>query len=339
MEFNKNSYKPVPSGTTGGWKRLSDQAPVLGGVMGTVFDCYVIVEDGLYKMWFSWRPAKAIMYTTSEDGLSWEMPMVALLRDFDSPWQCEEVSRPTIVKKDGLYHMWYTGHGFCGYEPTTSIGYAVSRDGIHWDRPYPDPVLQGELPWEKHMIWCPHVLYEEEQGLYKMWFSGGATPTSIECQAIGYAVSDDGIHWTRDIRNPVFQADVRNQWEAYKVSANYVWKQDGWYYMTYLGSDTDMRAQNGLARSRDGITGWQRHPSNPILAGTEGKWDCLGICKLSVIQVESGLLGWYNGFNNRIEEMGVLYHEGFDMGFPREGESVVNERGDRPYHPPFNRVR
>ena len=62
----------------------------------------------------------------------------------------------------------------------------------------------------------------------------------------------------------------------YKVSACFVWKQDDWYYMTYLGSDSDMRAANGMARSRDGITNWQRHPDNPVFGECEGEWDCAG---------------------------------------------------------------
>ncbi len=333
MVYDINGYKPIPTGTTGGWERLADEAPVIGGAMGTIFDCYVIREEGIFKMWFSWRPAQAIMYTTSPDGLTWELPTVALLRDLNSDWQCEEVSRPTLVKKDGIYHMWYTGHGLENGIPTTSIGYAVSSDGIHWERPYPNPVMKGEIPWEKRMIWCPHVIYEPEEKVYKMWYSGGAQPGSIECQAIGYATSSDGIHWQRDLRNPIFEANNDCQWEMYKVSASYVWKRDGWYYMTYLGSDSDMRAQNGLARSRDGITNWERHPSNPIVAGTEGKWDCQGICKLTVIEVEDGYMGWYNGFNNTIEEMGVVKHTGFDLGFDQP-----NERGGRKYYPKINRV-
>lgn len=90
MVYDINGYKPIPTGTTGGWERLADKEPVIGGAMGTIFDCYVIREEGLFKMWFSWRPAQAIMYTTSLDGLNWELPTVALLRDFDSPWQSEE---------------------------------------------------------------------------------------------------------------------------------------------------------------------------------------------------------------------------------------------------------
>ena len=52
---NPNQYKPIPCGVMAGWERVGNE-PVFGGAMGTVFDNYVIYEDGIYKMWYSWRP-------------------------------------------------------------------------------------------------------------------------------------------------------------------------------------------------------------------------------------------------------------------------------------------
>ena len=53
---NPNQYKPIPCGVMAGWERVGNE-PVFGGAMGTVFDNYVIYEDGIYKMWYSWRHA------------------------------------------------------------------------------------------------------------------------------------------------------------------------------------------------------------------------------------------------------------------------------------------
>lgn len=122
-----------------------------------------------------------------------------------------------------------------------------------------------------------------------MWYSGGATHLA-EANTIGYATSKDGIHWEKNVMNPIFTPDPTIHWEMYKVSANYVWKHDGWYYMTYLGSDSDMCAASGMARSRDGITNWQRHPDNPTFGAIEGDWDCAGICKVTVIDTGDGYM-------------------------------------------------
>ena len=55
---------------------------------------------------------------------------------------------------------------------SAAIGYAVSDDGIHWERPLAHPVLRPDKPWENHIIWTPHVIYDEEEDLFKMWYAG-----------------------------------------------------------------------------------------------------------------------------------------------------------------------
>ncbi len=115
--------------------------------MGTVFDCYVIIEDGLFKMWYSWRPTNTIVYATSTDGIHLTLPQVVLTWDPDSDWERNDVSRPSLIKKDGIYHMWYTGHVWGERKCISSIGYATSTDGIHWKK-NKNPVLVADQPWE-----------------------------------------------------------------------------------------------------------------------------------------------------------------------------------------------
>ena len=333
--MNRKGYRPLPTGTTAGWKKM-DGNPLLEPSLSTMYDSYIIREDGIYKMWFSWRPAKAIMYTTSTDGISWELPQCVLTRVLDSWWEADKVSRPSVLKRDGKYHMWYTGHMIWSGALLAAIGYAVSDDGIHWSKPMTSPVLRPDHPWENQVIWTPNVMYDEEEKLFKMWYAGGAT-AGTESDALGYATSEDGIHWVKYPGNPVFVPDGNIPWEMAKVSAPFVWKRDGWYYMSYLGNDADMRGSNGLARSRDGITGWQRHPSNPVIAGSEGAWDHNCICKMQVMETKTGYMAWYNGGNRKIEELGIAYHDGFDLGFETEdGKWASNERGERPYLCPAN---
>ena len=51
------------------------------------------------------------------------------------------------------------------------------------------PVLSAEAAWEKVAVMCPHVIYDDEQGRYHMWYSGGE---QYEPNAIGYATSPTG---------------------------------------------------------------------------------------------------------------------------------------------------
>jgi len=324
--MSNSGYKLKPRGMTGGWEPAHDR-PVIGGPLGTCFDCHVMKEDGLYKIWFSWRPVRCIAYSESPDGIYWDNPRVVLTAVEGSAWEGHEVNRPTVVKRDGIYHMWYTGQMFATERSCarSCIGYAKSADGIHWTR-REEPVLIPERLWENITVMCPHVLWEEELRCYRMWYSGGRMH---EADAIGIAVSPDGIQWKKDADNPVFTPSLDKYWEMGKVEACYVLpKQDGWYNMFYLGMDGDLIANVGLARSRDGKRNWQRHPSNPVIAGNDGSWDWSGICKVSVVEEEDGYRLWYNGCNWRFEEIGIAEHKGFDLGFPPEGEDGTDERGN-----------
>lgn len=320
-------FKLVPRGTTGGW--IKDQGDAqLGGTLGTVFDNCVLKEDGIYYQWFSWRPAAGIALTTSRDGVHWELPQMVMTRQKTLWWAADEVNRPCVLYRDGLYHMWFIGmvrqndfeHGF------TAVGYATSTDKIHWDI-RPEPVMTSELPWEKTSLYCPHVLYDEAQGMYRMWYSGGE---QYECDAIGYATSQDGISWKKYGGNPIFRPDSSQFWECSKVEACYVIPHDEWFYMFYLGISADRSASIGLARSRDGVTGWERHPDNPIIAGTDGTWDYLAICKPTVLKEKDGFIMWYNGVNRAWnegeiqEELGMARHPGFDL-WPEPGTPHVRD--------------
>ena len=117
---------------------------------------------------------------------------------------------------------------------------------------------------------CPHVLWDEKAKQYRMWYSAGE---QYEPNAIGYATSSDGVNWTKYKDNPIFAADPRNPWEQHKVTACQVIPAGDWHLMFYIGFRDENRAQIGLARSRDGITGWQRHPANPIIFPVAGAWD------------------------------------------------------------------
>ena len=320
-------YKLIPRGTTGGWVKDSLDAQI-GGPLGIVFDNSILKEGDTYYQWFSWRPVMGIAFTTSKDGVNWELPRMVMTKQQDKWWAREEVNRPCVLFKDGKYHMWFIGmvrnldveYGF------TTIGYATSTDKLHWDI-HPDPVMTAELPWEKTSLFCPHVIWDEEQQLYRMWYSGGE---QLECDAIGYATSPDGIHWTKCGLNPIFTRDPNNFWDSLKVEACYVVPHNGWYYMFYLGMSAERWAAIGLARSKDGVTGWERHPDNPIIAGSEGYFDWLCVCKPTVLKTEDGFTMWYNGTSfafddgEILEEMGMAHHKGFDL-WPEDGAPLERD--------------
>jgi hypothetical protein len=292
--------------TTAGWVKY-DKNPVLGGSLGTCFDIAVLRERDRYRMWFSWRPRRSMAVVESKDGLNWSEPTVALGPNAASGWE-DEVNRPVVLDRAGRYQMWYTGQA----KGKSAIGYATSADGTIWKRMSDKPVLSPEQPWEKVAVMCPHVLYDAGESTYRMWYSGGE---QYEPNAIGYATSRDGLAWTRHGKDPVFRPDPKQAWEKDRVTGCQVLRRGDWYVMFYIGFEDEHHAAIGVARSKDGITGWQRHPANPILRPGKGRWDADAVYKPYAIFDGKRWLLWYNGRRGNVEQIGVAFHDGEDLGF------------------------
>jgi hypothetical protein len=298
-------------GTSAGWTKYEDN-PVLGGALGTCFDVTLLREADTYRMWFSWRPKQSVALVESRDGIHWSEPQIVLGPNSDTNWE-GDINRPAVVKRPDGYHLWYTGQA----RGHSWIGYATSPEGVHWTRGAAEPVLSPEEPWEKVAVMCPHVLWDANGQLYRMWYSGGE---QYEPNAIGYATSPDGLHWAKHKGNPVFAADPARAWEQHKVTACQVIPAGDWHLMFYIGFRNENCAQIGLARSRDGITDWQRHAANPIIFPAEGAWDGDACYKPFAIFDEKNdrWMLWYNGRKGGVEQIGLAIHPGGDLGFSGE---------------------
>jgi predicted GH43/DUF377 family glycosyl hydrolase len=163
---------------------------------------------------------------------------------------------------------------------------------------------------------CPHVLFDDKEKRYRMWYSGGE---QYEPNAIGYATSEDGLKWTKHEKNPIFRPEQSKAWEKDRVTACQVVRQGdwslNWSLMFYIGFADRDHAQIGLARSRDGVSGWERHPANPIIRPGKGQWDADAAYKPFAIFDGKRWLLWYNGRKGGVEQIGVAIHDGEDLGF------------------------
>jgi len=289
------------------WVKYENNPVLGGGDLGTVFDISVLKEGNEYIMYSSWRPKRSVAVSTSADGMNWTMPEIILGPNSETDWE-DDINRPAVVSKDGLYHLWYTGQ----YKGQHSwIGYAVSEDGKNFVRQSDTPVLSPTEPWEKVAVMCPHVIWDEQETIFKMWYSGGE---QYEPDAIGYATSKDGLHWNKHLQ-PVFVADPSKEWEQYKVTACQVIKRYNDYLMFYIGfRDIDF-AQIGMARSKNGIDNWERFAGNPIIMPAKDMWDESATYKPFAIQAEDRWMLWYNGRNEHLEQIGLAIHPGSDLGF------------------------
>lgn len=249
----------------------------------------------------SWRPKKALAVTFSDDGIIWDEPIITLESMVESPWE-DDINRNCVMENPhgSGYLMWYTGQYSEGEVRKSNIGIARSLDGIHFERFVNEPVLVPEYDFEKDSVMNPFVMFED--GKFRMWYAAGET---YEPNVICYAESTDGIRWEKCPDNPVFTCAPENEYEQNRIGAVQLLKERDGYLMFYIGYKDIHTACICAARSRDGITCWQRVPENPLIVPTKGAWDEDSCYKPTVIRDENGTYHlWYNGRRESFEYIG-----------------------------------
>ncbi|MFQ6100534.1 MAG: hypothetical protein ACE5OS_04790 [Anaerolineae bacterium] len=186
-----------------------------------------------YKIWY-WDPEvlydiTAMRTADSVDGIVWENDQ-ALTQSVAMPlvtgtWP--DWNRGSYGPVDVLYNPSATNSGtnpfdysfVMYYDGTTGgferVGLGYSADGVFWTRYGDGPVLDSgsdtwgdPAPWDSSYVGTGTVL-KDADGIYHFWYSGGTTALH---HGIGYAVSADGIHWSKSADNPIFHVSDGANW-------------------------------------------------------------------------------------------------------------------------------
>lgn len=66
-----------------------------------------------------------------------------------------------------------------------------------------NPILARDKPWEGDMVHAPSVLWDDERGLYRMWYltfnNSNYFARRGSVTYMCYAESEDGVHWTKPL--------------------------------------------------------------------------------------------------------------------------------------------
>jgi hypothetical protein len=152
-----------------------------------------------------------------------------------------------------------------------SLGLAVSNDGLNWQGYDPDgdgissPVFTGSGvsgDWDSGYSSRATVVRVNDD-LYEMWYSGGTTTVDY---GIGYATSADGITWTRDASNPIFDKNDGVAWRNSRTYTPVVIGNEMWF----TGVSSSSRYSIGYATSKNGDLDTVPEPSTFVI------WSCLG---------------------------------------------------------------
>jgi predicted GH43/DUF377 family glycosyl hydrolase len=95
-------------------------------------------------------------------------------------WDQTIRERGYILYEDSVYKLWYTGFTSHADTDTKKLGYATSKDGIHWDRYPGNPVYDN--------YWTEDVFVFRHNQKYYMYAEGVK-------DVAHHLESDDGINW------------------------------------------------------------------------------------------------------------------------------------------------
>lgn len=192
-----------------------------------------------------------------------------------------------IIKKEGVYHMWY--------EDTENklLYHTTSADGISWARGV-------QCGGTDNLVHEPSVIWDSEDGIFKMWFE---SRREGEDGIIRYLESADGIDWGPS-RMAIWTVEANtdnNAWENAARYTPYVIKEDGTYKMWYQSSST-IEGEGGnkrinYATSSDGINwdnsgkfdqvSFQGNSENNIVLGlgSSGNWDSTALYSQAIVRL------------------------------------------------------
>jgi hypothetical protein len=145
---------------------LEDDAPFMGlDAIDRVSLSYPWVhkeEEGYWRMWYgsttTWDAGNdemvhVIQGATSRDGYHWHKTGLAVPFELGV---AQAFSRPTVVKDETGYHMWFSYRP--GNNTTYRIGYAKSSDGNDWRLCLDETGIEvSESGWDSEMIEYPFV--------------------------------------------------------------------------------------------------------------------------------------------------------------------------------------
>ena len=237
LAWTKSQSNPVlDRGGAGDWDENSLESPAVIIIRGE--DTTQSSTGSLpatYTMWYTARDSSMIPrigLAQSHDGVNWTKagkslggidltgvvnPVVDVGKngDFDD----DGAGQPSVSydSSSGVYRMWYVGYN----GDSRRIGYALSSDGISWDK-------RGEVNFDSSVAGA-RLLYPavvSDGSLYRMWYMAD--------DKLSYAVSGDGLDWT--VHN-MLMSGVKGAWEDKGMDDFSVLREDAQYKMWYSGSD------------------------------------------------------------------------------------------------------
>lgn len=266
------------------WAKLSTDVPL--STSASAAYPRMLINNSNLEFWTENAPGDLRHFAiTPTDSSAWGNPAAWI------PVAVPGAHEPFIMLEGGTYKMWYN--------KTPSTAYRTSADGVNWSA---ETLCTFDVTkaWDGDRI-TPMII--KDGNTYKMYYNANEGNGSYY---IAYATSTNGTSWVepQNLDKVVDKSGSKNnnlvlkqggvgEWDGYQAGealySSYVVKNSyGSYEMWYSGTNNASTYKIGYASSSDGIS-WSRYAYNPVLTGTDGKWDGTGIFYPSVFEMSGPL--------------------------------------------------
>jgi len=181
----------------------------------------------------------SIGHAVSKDLLHWnELPTV-LVPGIENTWDSKALWTGSVIEKDGMYFLFYTGRSVEDPLNEQKIGLATSKDLYEWEKCGENPIIEvdeyfyqmdfSENKFGKPGAWRDPFVFKDDKGdgLYHMTISARAASEEKTCNAcIAHATSKDLIDW--NMAAPLLSPKIFDEMETSQII-----EHDGRYYLLF----------------------------------------------------------------------------------------------------------
>jgi hypothetical protein len=202
-------------------------------------------DDDIYLYYAGWSQCKnvpyknftglAISHDTGRTFKRYSKGPVFGMNSFDHL----SATGPWVIHKDNLFYAIYsTGTNWLNIdkklEHTYLLTYATSSDAINW-KPSGKIIINPESQYDAH---CKPAILEID-GTYHMWFSKRGSfnfrSSGESAYRLGYAYSNDLVHWTRDDKNGGISVSSKG-WDSEMMCYPNIVSVQNKHYLFYNGN-------------------------------------------------------------------------------------------------------
>lgn len=171
------------------WEQAFDAG---GFEVGGVLEPSVIIEDGVWRLWYQAFGHEAdeiafarFGYAESSDGITWEKHPEPIFRGEGAMFDAVGVGHTNVVADPaGGYHLFYVG---IGLDEFLRMGHAWSEDGLDWEPNPNNPIIVGAAgEWDEGLVGGPSAVFVD--GVLRLYYMG--TPAPDFLQTVHFAMSE-----------------------------------------------------------------------------------------------------------------------------------------------------